>query len=68
MDILMDMARKERLQNGRGNAILVSDSIYNACRYFEKWFSSKNEPADSKCLYNNEKLLEYKFYRTKIYK
>lgn len=35
MDILMDMARKERLQNGRGNAILVSDSIYNACRYFE---------------------------------
>lgn len=35
MDILMDMARKERLQNGRGNAILVSDSIYNACRYYE---------------------------------
>ncbi|BBD46381.1 Type I site-specific deoxyribonuclease, HsdR family [Petrimonas sp. IBARAKI] len=35
MDILMDMARKERLQNGHGNAILVSDSIYNACRYFE---------------------------------
>lgn len=35
MDILMDMARKERLQNGRGNAMLVSDSIYNACRYYE---------------------------------
>lgn len=35
MDILMDMARKERLQNGHGNAMLVSDSIYNACRYYE---------------------------------
>lgn len=34
-DIMMDMARKERLQNGKGNAILVSDSIYNACRYYE---------------------------------
>lgn len=35
LDILMDMERKERLQNGRGNALLVSDSIYNACRYYE---------------------------------
>ncbi|MFQ3578942.1 MAG: restriction endonuclease subunit R, partial [Bacteroidales bacterium] len=35
MDILLDMERKERLQNGRGNAILVSDSIYNACRYYD---------------------------------
>lgn len=35
MDMMLDMERKERLQNGRGNAILVSDSIYNACRYFE---------------------------------
>lgn len=35
MDIMLDMERKERLQNGRGNAILVSDSIYNACRYYE---------------------------------
>jgi type I restriction enzyme R subunit len=35
MDIMMDMAKKERLQNGRGNAMLVSDSIYNACRYYE---------------------------------
>lgn len=35
MDIMMDMERKERLQNGRGNAMLVSDSIYNACRYYE---------------------------------
>lgn len=35
MDIVLDMERKERLQNGRGNAMLVSDSIYNACRYYE---------------------------------
>jgi type I restriction enzyme R subunit len=35
MDIMLDMERKERLQNGRGNAILISDSIYNACRYYK---------------------------------
>lgn len=35
LDIVMDMEKKERLQNGRGNALLVSDSIYNACRYFD---------------------------------
>ena len=35
MDIVLDMERKERLQNGRGNAMLVSDSIYNACRFYE---------------------------------
>ena len=35
MDIMLDMERKERLRNGRGNALLVSDSIYNACRYYE---------------------------------
>lgn len=35
MDMMLDMERKERLQNGRGNAILVADSIYNACRYYE---------------------------------
>lgn len=35
LDLVMDMEKKERLQNGRGNAMLVSDSIYNACRYYE---------------------------------
>jgi len=35
IDMMMDMEKKERLQNGRGNAMLVSDSIYNACRYYE---------------------------------
>ena len=34
-DILLDMETKERLQNGRGNAMLISGSIYNACRYYE---------------------------------
>lgn len=34
-DIMMDMDKKERLRNGRGNALLVSESVYNACRYYE---------------------------------
>jgi type I restriction enzyme R subunit len=34
-DILMDFDREPRLVSGRGNAILVSDSIYQACRYYE---------------------------------
>ena len=34
-DILLDMETRDRLQSGHGNAILVSDSIYSACRYFE---------------------------------
>ena len=34
-DILMDMATRDRLQSGHGNAMLVSGSIYSACRFFE---------------------------------
>ena len=34
-DILMDMEMKDRLQSGRGNAMLVSDSVYAACRFFQ---------------------------------
>ena len=34
-DILMDMARRDRLQSGRGNAMLVSASIYQACKLYE---------------------------------
>ncbi|BCL81429.1 restriction endonuclease [Ktedonobacteria bacterium brp13] len=34
-DILLDMELKERLQNGRGNAMLVSGSIYQACKLYE---------------------------------
>ena len=34
-DIEFDMERSPRLKSGRGNAMLVSDSIYSACRLFE---------------------------------
>jgi len=34
-DIILDMETKDRLQNGRGNAILVAGSIYEACKYYE---------------------------------
>ena len=34
-DILMDMGTKDRLQSGRGNAMLVSSSIYQACKFYE---------------------------------
>jgi len=34
-DIMLDIELNERMQNGRGNALLVSESIYNACRYYE---------------------------------
>ena len=34
-DIRLDMATKDRLASGRGNAILVADDILDACRYYE---------------------------------
>ena len=34
-DIMLDMAVRDRLKSGRGNAMLVTDSIYSACRIFE---------------------------------
>lgn len=34
-DILQDMATKDRLQSGRGNAMIVSGSIYQACKLYE---------------------------------
>jgi len=34
-DILMDMAKRPRLMDGRGNALLVSGSIYQACKFYE---------------------------------
>ena len=34
-DILLDMARKDRLKSGHGNAMLVSSSIYQACKFYE---------------------------------
>ena len=34
-DILLDMDTKPRLMNGRGNAMLVGSSIYQACKFYE---------------------------------
>ena len=34
-DILVDMDTKPRLLDGRGNALLVSSSIYQACKFYE---------------------------------
>ena len=34
-DILFDMETRDRLKSGRGNAMLVSGSIYSACRFFD---------------------------------
>ncbi|URM93985.1 type I restriction endonuclease subunit R [Actinomadura madurae] len=34
-DILLDMETKPRLSDGRGNAILVSSSIYQACKFYQ---------------------------------
>jgi type I restriction enzyme R subunit len=34
-DIIYDMATKDRLASGRGNALLVCASIYQACKFYE---------------------------------
>ena len=34
-DVLLDMETKDRLKSGRGNAMIVSGSIYQACKLFE---------------------------------
>ncbi len=34
-DIIFDMEMRDRLASGRGNAILVSGSIYQACKFYE---------------------------------
>ncbi|WP_235046887.1 type I restriction endonuclease subunit R [Arthrobacter nitrophenolicus] len=34
-DILFDMETMPRLMDGRGNAMLVSDSVYQACKFYE---------------------------------
>jgi type I restriction enzyme R subunit len=39
-DILFDMETKDRLQSGRGNALLVSGSIYQACTLYELFLNS----------------------------
>jgi len=34
-DVLMDMETRDRLKSGRGNAMLISGSIYQACKLYE---------------------------------
>jgi type I restriction enzyme R subunit len=34
-DVMLDFATRPRLSDGRGTAILVASSIYEACKYFE---------------------------------
>jgi type I restriction enzyme R subunit len=78
-DILLDMETRDRLRSGHGNAMLVSGSIYSACRFFEMFqktdlkgkcaiiTSYKPSPADIKGEETGEglteKLLQYDIYR-----
>ena len=39
-DVLMDMETRDRLKSGRGNAMLVSGSIYQACKFYELFNST----------------------------
>ncbi len=39
-DIVLDMATKPRLMDGRGNAILVGSSIYQACKFYDLFCQS----------------------------
>jgi type I restriction enzyme, R subunit len=39
-DILLDMETEPRLVSGRGNAMLVGDSIYQACKFYEMFINA----------------------------
>ena len=45
-DIVLDMAERDRLKSGRGNAMLVADSIFSACRFFQLF---QDTPLKGKC-------------------
>ncbi len=78
-DILLDMETRDRLKSGYGNALLVSGSIYSACRFFEMFqktdlagkcaivTSYKPNPGDIKGEESGEglteKLRQYDIYR-----
>src|SRR6476620_132022 len=75
----MDMETRDRLKSGHGNAMLVSSSIYNACRFYEMFqktdlagkcaiiTSYKPSPGDIKGEESGEgkteKLRQYDIYR-----
>ncbi len=78
-DVWLDMKKRDRLKSGHGNAMLVSGSIYSACRFFEMFqqtdlkgkcaivTSYKPAPADIKGEETGEglteKLRQYDIYR-----
>lgn len=45
-DILFDMETRDRLSSGRGNAMLVAGSIYEACKFYELFSKT---PLAGKC-------------------
>ncbi|NMO14523.1 type I restriction endonuclease subunit R [Pyxidicoccus fallax] len=45
-DILLDMETRDRLKSGRGNALLVAGSIFEACRFYELFSKT---PLGGKC-------------------
>ncbi len=45
-DIVLDMENRDRLKSGRGNAMLVADSIFSACRFFQIF---QKTPLKRKC-------------------
>lgn len=77
-DILLDMETRDRLISGRGNAMLVCDSIFSACKFYELFdktdlagkcaivTSYKPSPADIKGEESGEgmteKLRQYEIY------
>ncbi|GAA7643620.1 HsdR family type I site-specific deoxyribonuclease [Helicobacter pylori] len=40
-DIVLDMAKLPRLRSEKGNAMLVAESVYNACQYFELFLETE---------------------------
>ena len=77
-DIIFDFGTKDRLNNGRGNAILVSGSIYQACKFYEIFQSSglpecaiitsyKPSIRDIKDEHTGNALMTEKFRKYKIY-
>lgn len=78
-DILMDMARMPRLMDGRGNAMLVCSSVYQACKFYDIFSRSElagkvaivtsYEPNASKISKEdsgagkNEEIVKYDIYR-----
>ena len=74
-DIVFDMDTRDRLKSGRGNAMLVADSIYSACQFYALF---QNTELEGKCAIvtsyepsadnttsteNNENPIKYESYR-----